>query len=114
MSKQDSEKRPYVEGFEELVLGAVYRLKDDAYGVTIWQTLEESGRKSALGAIYATLERLEDKGFVKSRIGEATKERGGRAKKFFEIEGLGIDALLESQRTRNHILPGVLIEREVC
>ena len=68
-------------GFELQVLLAVMRLGDDAYGVPIADTIEEaSGREVAAGSIYITLDRLESKGFVTSRLGESTPERGGRAK----------------------------------
>jgi DNA-binding PadR family transcriptional regulator len=88
--------------FEELVLLAVMALRDNAYGVTIRDEVEErTGRKSSYGAIYATLDRLERKGFLSSRRGDPTPERGGKAKKFFAIEGAGISALenLERERT---------------
>ena len=66
--------------FELLVLSALLRLGDDAYGVAIRAEIEErAGRNASIGAVYATLERLEKKGLIRSRMGEATPERGGRA-----------------------------------
>lgn len=103
--RDDREKKPYVEGFEELVLGAVYKLQENAYGVTIWGELEQAGRSSALGQIYATLDRLEAKGFVRSSLGEPGQERGGKRKKFFNITGSGIRALNEAERVRSFLVP---------
>ena len=83
---------------EELVLLALMRLKDNAYGVTIRRELiERTGKEVSIGAVYTTLERLEDKGFVSSRVGDATPQRGGRAKRFFRLEARGADALAASR-----------------
>lgn len=80
--------------FEQLVLLALVRLQDNAYGMTIRREIaERAGREVAIGAVYATLDRLEEKGFVSSRTGEPTPERGGRAKRYFKIEAPGLTAL---------------------
>ena len=80
--------------FEELILLALVRLRENAYGVTIRREIaERTGRDVSIGAVYTTLERLERKGYVKSRLGKSTPERGGRAKRFFRIEAPGIKAL---------------------
>lgn len=85
--------------FEMLVMLAVLRLSDDAYGTSIRRHIEEySGRKASRGAIYATLERLEAKGFLSSYFGPATPQRGGRAKRFFAVEPQGLAVL---RATRN-------------
>jgi DNA-binding PadR family transcriptional regulator len=87
-------------GFELQVLLAVMRLGDDAYGVPIADTIEQaSGREIAAGSIYITLDRLEAKGLVTSRLGEATPERGGRAKTYFHATGKGVRAVRAAQRT---------------
>jgi PadR family transcriptional regulator len=87
-------------GFELLVLLAVIRLGDDAYGVPISDAIEEaSGREVAVGSIYITLDRLEAKGLVTSRLGESTPERGGRAKTYYQITGKGVRAVRHAQRT---------------
>jgi PadR family transcriptional regulator, regulatory protein PadR len=84
--------------FEEIVLLALVRLREDAYGVTIRRDIaERTGSDVSFGAVYTTLERLERKGYVKSRVGEPTPERGGRAKKYFRIEAPGIRALNETR-----------------
>lgn len=101
-------ERAYPGGFEALVLMAVLRLGENAYGKTIRQEVEERGeRTAAIGAIYTTLERLEGKGFITSRKGEPTPERGGRAKRYFKIEGAGMAALEEMQRAHSRMLEGV-------
>jgi DNA-binding PadR family transcriptional regulator len=85
--------------FEELVLLALVRLREDAsYGVPIRREIaERTGRDVSFGAVYTTLERLARKGYVSSRLGDPTPERGGRAKRYFRIEAPGITALNESQ-----------------
>jgi DNA-binding PadR family transcriptional regulator len=85
--------------FQQQVLYALLRLREKAYGVTIWQELEErTGEALAIGSVYSTLERLERKGFVSSRMGEPTPERGGRAKRYYAITGAGAAALQRSER----------------
>jgi PadR family transcriptional regulator, regulatory protein PadR len=79
---------------EHIVLLALVRLKANAYGVTIRREIEErTGRNLSIGAVYATLDRLESKGYVSSSLGEPTAERGGRAKRLFRIEAEGDRAL---------------------
>lgn len=76
--------------FEELVLLVVAALHSEAYGVSILEKLEEtSTKKINISAIHVTLKRMEDKGFVSSRFGGITAERGGRRKKFYTITALG-------------------------
>lgn len=94
--------------FEEMILLAVARLGENAYGVTIRQAVDEAtGKETSFGAVYATLDRLQDKGFVSSRQGEATPERGGRAKRYFKIEGAGLAALHEAELIRARLTRGV-------
>jgi DNA-binding PadR family transcriptional regulator len=84
--------------FELMVLLAVLRVGDDAYGVPIARELEEtSGRDVLLGSVYAALDRLEEKGLVASRLGDPTPERGGRAKRYFKVTAKG---LREARETR--------------
>jgi PadR family transcriptional regulator PadR len=92
-------KGDYLGEFELIVLLAVLRLGKNAYGVTIWEEIEKrTGRPSPIGAVYATLERLESKGHLSSRIGDPTPERGGRAKRFFRITAQGATALETSRK----------------
>ncbi len=87
--------------FEELVLLTIYSLGDDAYGVTIQQALEEGAERSvSIGAVYAALDRLERKRCLRSRVGGATSQRGGRRKRFFRITRFGIAVLTDMRRIR--------------
>jgi len=89
----------YLGSFEQVVLLAILRLREDAYGMRVRQEIEtRGGRSVSLGAVYATLDRLETKGYVSSRAGDATPARGGRAKRFFRIESSGMAALQRSLR----------------
>jgi DNA-binding PadR family transcriptional regulator len=101
-------KREFLGGFELLVLLALVRLGDDAYGVPISEAIEEnSGREVALGSVYITLERLEQKGLVSSRLGEPTPERGGRAKTYFRITAKGLREVRQARRTLINLWKGV-------
>jgi DNA-binding PadR family transcriptional regulator len=76
---------------ELLILLALIRLAPEAYGVPIAREIEARAKRSiALSTVYSILERLEKKGLVKSELGEATAERGGRAKRYFQVTGLGV------------------------
>jgi len=80
--------------FELPVLAAVARLRGNAYGVSVMDEVSKcEGREVAYGAVHVTLDRLKDKGFVTSKMGEPTAERGGRRKRFYEITGKGEAAL---------------------
>jgi len=83
--------------FEQLVLLALMRQGADAYGVSIASEISDrAGRDVSIGAVYKALERLEDKGFVASLVGEPTPERGGRRKKYFRLLPAGQRALRAS------------------
>lgn len=76
--------------FEQLVMLAIIRTTDDAYGIPIRDEIaRRTGREPSLGAVYKTLARLEEKGLVRSRIGDPTPQRGGRAKRCFELTAAG-------------------------
>ena len=95
--------------FEQLVLLALLRLGEDAYGMTVRREIEDrAGRPTSLGAVYATLDRLEAKGYVSSRSGEPTSERRGRAKRFFKVEPPGMEALRHTTRVIERMPPRVL------
>ncbi len=87
--------------FEQLVLLALLSLDGDAaYGMNIRQILRDhAGRNVSVPTVYSALDRLETKGLVTSRLGQATPERGGRAKRLFRVEPAGVRALRESRRT---------------
>jgi DNA-binding PadR family transcriptional regulator len=91
-------RRELLGSLEHIVLLALVRLKANAYGMTVRREIEErTGRNISIGAVYATLERLQAKGYIGSFIGEPTAERGGRAKRLFRVEADGELALRASQ-----------------
>lgn len=94
----------YIGEFEELVLLTVATLGDEAYGVTIKEDIEErSSRSISIGALHSTIARLEEKGFLKSFLGGATQERGGRRKRFFQLTQSGKAALHEIKNLRDQL-----------
>ena len=101
-------KGDYLGEFEHVVLLTVLRLGDGAYGAMIRLEIERvTDRSPAIGAVHATLGRLEQKGLVSSWIGEPTAERGGKARRHFKIEADGIEALKNAQRTLERLRAGV-------
>ncbi|MGH2585393.1 MAG: PadR family transcriptional regulator [Dehalococcoidia bacterium] len=83
--------------FEQLILLALARLGSDAYGMTVRQEIESrTGRSISLGAVYVTLDRLEQKGYISSHSGAPTPERQGRARRFFRLESPGRLALAQA------------------
>jgi DNA-binding PadR family transcriptional regulator len=89
--------REHLGEFEQIVLLAIVRLGDDAYGVPIRLEIEaRTGRALTVGALYRTLDRLEDKGYVTSAFSGPTAERGGRSKRYFKVRPLGLRALRAS------------------
>ncbi len=94
--------------FEQLLLFGILRLGDGAYGVTIRREIEErTGRQVSVGAVYTTLHRLEERGFVSARVGEPTAERGGRRKKYYALEPAGVAALNRSYRNLREMAKGL-------
>jgi PadR family transcriptional regulator PadR len=91
---------------EETVMCVILQLQDQAYGVAIREKIADlMETEYSFGAIYTTLERLEKKGFVSSRIGESTAARGGRAKKYFEVTSSGQAALHRTARVTQALRP---------
>lgn len=91
--------RDLLTDFELMILLAALRLGQQAYGVQIAREIETvSGRKVLLGAAYAALDRLERNGLVSSALGESTPERGGRAKRFFDVTPRGLRAVRDTQQ----------------
>ncbi|AYB32723.1 PadR family transcriptional regulator [Chryseolinea soli] len=96
--------RIYLGELEELILLMVALLNKEAYGVTVAEELKaQANRELSISAIHAVLHRLEEKGFVKSKMGGASTERGGRRKRLFSITAHGRNALEELRDTRNLI-----------
>lgn len=90
--------QPSIGQFEQLVLTAILKCGRNAYGVTIHDTVEtlSGGKTVSLGAVYATLDRLEDKGLISSWLADPTPERGGRSKRHYRLDSNGERALRES------------------
>lgn len=101
------DRKDYLGEFEQVVLLALMRLGEGAYGVTIRREIEARTRRSvSLGAIYPTLNRLERKGFVTSWTGQPTATRGGRAKRHFRLEPAGRAALRRSREMLESLWEG--------
>jgi PadR family transcriptional regulator, regulatory protein PadR len=100
--------REYLGEFEHVVVLALLQLEDRAYGVTTRQEIElRTNREVSLGAVYATLERLERKGFVKSWRGAPTPERGGRSKRLFRVTAKGMKAASRTHAAFESMIAGL-------
>jgi len=100
--------RDYLGEFEHIIVLALLRLEDRAYGVTVRQEIEvRAGREVSIGAVYATLGRLEAKGYVKSHRGDPTPERGGRSKRFFRVTPKGVAAVNRTRRALQSMTEGL-------
>jgi PadR family transcriptional regulator PadR len=100
--------RDYLGEFEHIIVLALLRLADRAYGVTVRQEIElRTNREVSIGAVYATLDRLETKGYVKSHRGDPTPERGGRSKRFFRVTPKGVAAVNCTQRALQSMTEGL-------
>ena len=100
--------RDYLGEFEHIVILALLRLEDRAYGVTVRQEIERRTRREvSIGAVYATLDRLEAKGYVRSHQGDPTPERGGRAKRFFRVTGKGVEAVSRTHQALKRMTEGL-------
>ena len=100
--------RDFLGEFEHIIVLALLRLADRAYGVTVRQEIEfRIKREVSIGAVYATLDRLEAKGYVKSHLGEPTPERGGRSKRFFHVTAKGVAAVNRTHRALQTMTEGL-------
>jgi len=98
---------PSLGEFEQVVLLAILRLGEDAYGVTIGTEITTcTGRQPTPGALYTTLDRLEDKRLIASRLGDPTPQRGGRAKRYFTLTSKGVAAITRAQQSYRRLLEG--------
>ena len=94
----------YIGEFEELVLLTIASLGEEAYGVSIKESIENrSDRSISIGALHSTITRLEEKGLIKSWLGDPTQERGGRRKRFFEITHRGRVSLHHVKNQRDEL-----------
>jgi PadR family transcriptional regulator len=106
MSKGD-----YLGEFEQIVLLALSRVGRDAYGMTIRREIEATtGRKVSIGAVYATLDRLATKGYARSRLSAPVSERGGRARRLYELTSEGVTALKRSREILEKMWKGARVE----
>jgi DNA-binding PadR family transcriptional regulator len=100
--------REYLGEFEHIILLALLRLGDLAYGVTVRQEIQSRiKRELSIGAVYATLDRLETKGYVKSFHGDPAPERGGRSKRFFHITPKGLAAVNRTHGALDRMTAGL-------
>ncbi len=104
----------YLGEFEQIVLLAVVRLGDDAYGATIRREIEmRSGRWVSIGAAYATIDRLVSKGYLRGRDATGAPERGGRARRLFALTPAGVAALEDVRDMQRRMWAGVELRRAV-
>jgi len=100
--------RDFLGEFEHIIVLAVLRLEGQAYGVTVRREIEfRTKREVSIGAVYATLGRLETKGYVKSRRGDPTPERGGRSKRFFRVTARGVAAVNRTHHALHSMTEGI-------
>lgn len=100
--------RQFLTDFELMILLAILRVGDEAYGVPIAREIERTANRNVvLAAVYAALTRLEERGFISSRHGDPTPERGGRAKRFFTVTGHGRRAVRDTHRALTALWNGV-------
>jgi DNA-binding PadR family transcriptional regulator len=100
--------RDYLGEFEHIIVLALLQLEDRAYGVTVRQEIQvRTNREVSIGAVYATLDRLEGKGYVNSFLGDPTPERGGRSKRFFRVTAKGVAAVNRTQRALQRMTEGL-------
>ncbi len=105
-------ERDYLGEFEHIIVLALLRLEEKAYGVTVRQEIEARTRREvSVGAVYTTLERLEQKGYVRSYLDDPTPERGGRSKRFFRVTAKGSAAVTRTHRALQRMTEGLDIAR---
>jgi DNA-binding PadR family transcriptional regulator len=101
-------RREHLGEFEQIVLLAIVRLEADAYGVPIRRDIAaRTGRALTVGALYRTLDRLEDKGYVSSAFSDPTPERGGRSKRYFKVTAPGLRTLRASRKALTAMWEGL-------
>jgi DNA-binding PadR family transcriptional regulator len=102
----------YLGELEQIVMLALARLEGDAYGMSIRREIEQrAGRNVAIGAVYSTLERLEEKGYLRTIDRNAGPERDGRARRFFELTKSGVDALQAAGEVQDRMWAGLRLRR---
>ena len=97
--------------YEQMILLAIARLGEGAYGMAILEEMQErTGAETGVASVYSALDRLERRGYVASHVGEPTRERGGRAKRYFMLEAAGISALERSRTALDALWDGVTFD----
>ena len=103
--------------FEEIVILTIAILNQDAYSVAIKEEIESRlSRSVSMGALHTALNRLENKGYIKSLAGEGTEERRGRPKRYFEITAMGKRAMQHAKETRDHLwsaIPKTVLQTKI-
>ncbi len=108
-----SDKEKFLGEFEQFILLSILKLSDNAYGSAIRRLLAEAVKRDVtIGALYTTLERLEKKGLLTSKMGEVTPERGGRAKKYFKLTAQGQKALKRSKEALTNMWQGLSLSMQ--
>ena len=98
----------FISRSEEFLMLAVWRLKENAYGVTIRDQIEQAtGKTWAYGALFVMLSRLEKKGYLKSHFADPSPQRGGKSKRIFQLSPLGVKALKDVRKAHNSVWSGI-------
>ena len=106
-------KSEFLGEFEQVVLLAAARLRDGAYGMAIREEIEDrTGQDVSIGSVYSALDRVEKKGLVVSRVGDPTPERGGRAKRYYQLRRAGVLVLTRSRETASSLWEGLELDQE--
>jgi DNA-binding PadR family transcriptional regulator len=106
-------KGEFLGEFEHVVLLALARLREQAYGMAIREEIDRrTGRDVAIGSVYSALDRMEKKGYVESRVGDPTPERGGRAKRYYQLRRAGVVALTRAREMYAELWDGLEIDTE--
>jgi len=106
-------RREFLGEFEQVVLLTIARLKANAYGMAIRQEIaDRTGREVGIGSVYSALDRMEEKGFVSSTMGDPTPERGGKAKRYYRLERHGVLALKRANDMFARLWEGLVLDEE--
>lgn len=104
-------QREFPGEFEQVVLLTVARLKEQAYGMAIRQEIaDRTGRDVGIGSVYSALDRMEAKGYVSSTVGDPTPERGGKAKRYYQLERAGVMALHRAREMFAQLWDGLALD----
>jgi PadR family transcriptional regulator PadR len=104
-------QREFPGEFEQVVLLTLARLKGQAYGMAIRQEIaDRAGRDVGIGSVYSALDRMEAKGFISSTLGDPTPERGGKAKRYYQLEGTGVLALERVREMFARLWDGLVLD----